>query len=364
MRLALIYLGRRGAGGKISIELARELRLRHEVIAILSKSAEHLGQWKEIPIRLLPVNTYNDVWQAIRSLFFPRQILSLALQIRSLKPDVLIFPMFHPWNGILQRLLKDIPSVIFVHDPQPHPDWTGRFYAGLENFSIHQASFCITMSYGLIDALKKRCGKDKPIAVIPIGPLNYGVSEPQQCAEVPRILFFGRIVPYKGLEVLLKAYTMVREKHPCQLLIAGEGDLISYREWLKNAPDIEVVNRWIPDEEIGSLFARSDIVVLPYTSASQSGIIPIAASFGLPVIATHTGGLPEQIEHGRSGLLVSPGDSKELADAILFLLENPDVAQRYGQALYQRFLQDFNWSLSTQRFENILADVIHAKGIK
>jgi len=215
MRLSFIYLGRRGAGGKISLELARELGLRHEVLAVISKSSEHLEQWQTASIGLMAVDTFQSLLQAIWSLLYPRKILQLIKEIRLFKPDILLFPMFHPWNPVIQWALQEIPSVVFVHDPRPHPDLSGWFYAHLENLSICRANTCIVMSSELREALEERCRKTISINVLPLGLLRYETHSPFPRRLVPRLLFFGRIVPYKGLEILLQAYEKIRSSKPC-----------------------------------------------------------------------------------------------------------------------------------------------------
>ncbi len=351
MRVALIYLGRHGAGGKISVELARHLSQRWQIVAVISRYAEHRREWSTIPCITLEVDTFQTALGAFCSLIDPRRIDQLAGQIRQFTPQVMLFPMMHPWNAVLQQRLADIPSVVFVHDPQAHPDLAGWFYEKLENCSIRRASRCVVLSESLVQHLVRRGVDRERIDVVPLGPLSYRHDNRSVALsrlgkredEIPTILFFGRIAPYKGLDVLLKAYLRLRKVMPCRLLIAGAGRLAPYRHLLKKAPDVELVHRWIAEEEIASLFIRSKLVVLPYTSASQSGVIPIAASFGLPVIATRVGGLEEQIEDGVSGWLVPPHDEQALADAMFAALGAPEEAAQRGAALRARYETYFGW---------------------
>ena len=125
---------------------------------------------------------------------------------------------------------------------------------------------------------------------------------------------------------------------------------------------MEILNRWIPEEEIGDLFARCDLVVLPYSSASQSGVIPIAASFALPVIATRTGGMVEQVEDGLSGWLIEAGDASALADAMRVALSQGDEARRRGQALKQRYATELSWERIAERLEKSLGLAAPARG--
>lgn len=364
MRIAVIYLGRRGAGGIISLELARHLGQAHQALAVLSAQAENLARWPAVQTERVEVDTFNNALGALASLLFPNQINSLAEQIRQSQPDVLLFPMFHPWNSRIQRILRDIPSVVFVHDPRPHPDLSGWFYEKLENASLRRASRCVVLSESLRPFLTRRGVDPSRVDVVPLGPFLFpsSVQPVNDQSRTPTLFFFGRIMPYKGLEILLDAFAKVRESTQCRLLLVGEGNLTPFKESLASLQDVEVVNRWIAEDEIADFFARSDLVVLPYTSASQSGVIPIAATFGLPVIATRTGGLAEQVEDGVSGWLVPPGDAEALAEAIAEALSEAGEARQRGQRLKDRYETLFGWEQVTRRVVKSLEMAAPARG--
>lgn len=133
------------------------------------------------------------------------------------------------------------------------------------------------------------------------------------------ILFFGLIRDYKGLDLLIEAISQLDESY--QLIIAGEsyGSFDKYTEQISKAnhPErIKVFNRYISDNEVPLFFSASDVCVLPYRSATQSGITSIAYHFELPLIATNTGGLSECIEKPGAGLMVPEISAKSIADTI------------------------------------------------
>ncbi len=364
MRVAIIYLGRRGAGGKITLEFARALSRGHEVFAFLSTQAENLQAWQSLPLQQTHVETYRGAASALATLLLPAQIQRLAGQIQSVRPDVLLFPMFHPWNSHLQKILARIPSLVFVHDPRPHPDLAGWFYEKLENLSIRRATRCAVLSETLKPHLARRGVGAAFVDVIPLGPFTYPPRVREPIGHPPTALFFGRIVPYKGIDTLLKAFDLLRATFDCRLILAGEGDLAPYADLLTNQPNVEIINRWIPEDKISDLFARCDLVVLPYSSASQSGVIPIAAAFGIPVIATRTGGMVEQVEDGLSGWLVEAGDASALADAMRVALSSNQEARRRGEALKERYATQFSWERIAERLEKILAMAAPARGLR
>ena len=363
MKIGIVYLGRKGAGGYITFELARNLSQQNETQAFLSDDSEYLSHWHASSLQYREFHTYKNAFQAALSLIFSTERIQIAQTIREISPDVLLFPMFHPWNMSIQKQLKHIPAVVFVHDPRPHPDMAGLFYAMLENISIRLASRCVIMSKQLIPALVKRGSSTEKIDVIPLALFDYAKKTAQmKPAAVPVILFFGRIVPYKGVDILLKAFSQVSRTVPCELLIVGEGNIGQFQSILNSMENVKVINRWISEDEIDTVFTQADLLVLPYSSASQSGVIPIAASFALPVIATNAGGIPEQIEAGESGWLVSPGSVDALADAIRDALENPDLAKQRGLALRNRFQEHFGWQAVTRLVEESLEKAQQARG--
>ena len=362
MRIAIVYLGRRGAGGKITLELARALNHGHEVFAFLSAQAENLHDWQSLPLQQAHVETYRGAASALASLLLPAQTQRLAQQIQNVRPDVLLFPMFHPWNSRLQNILAHFPAVVFVHDPRPHPDLAGWFYEKLENLSIRSATRCAVLSETLKPHLARRGVGAASIDVIPLGPFAYIPSAREKTDRPLTALFFGRIVPYKGIDTLLKAFALLRSTFDCRLILAGEGDLTPYADLLTNQPNLEIINRWIPENEIGNLFAGCDLLVLPYSSASQSGVIPIAAAFGIPVIATRTGGMVEQVEDGVSGWLVDAGDASALADAMRVALSEKDEARRRGEALKARYETQLSWERIAERLVKSLQMAAPARG--
>src|SRR6185503_972894 len=147
-----------------------------------------------------------------------------------------------------------------------------------------------------------------------------------------------------GLEVLLQAFERVaRRRKDIRLDVVGAGDMKPYSRLIETTPNIHVVNRWVDDAEVAPFFRQAAMAVLPYTTASQSGVIPLAASFRVPVVATTVGALPDQIRSGETGLLVSPNSVDELVEAIETLLDRPDLARQMGENLSRTTGESGNW---------------------
>ncbi len=165
-------------------------------------------------------------------------------------------------------------------------------------------------------------------------------------------LFFGRIEPYKGVQVLLAAFQQVsRTHHNCRLLIAGAGALPELANFTSGR--LVVINRFIKDAEVKSLFEQADAVILPYLSATQTGVIPLAYEFARPVICSDVGALSEMFIDGETGLMVPPGNVDSLAVAMQTLADNPEKATAMGKRARSFMAHTFSW--------NIVARHHHAK---
>ena len=365
MQIGIIYLGRRGSGGPISFELARHLTTYAQVFAVLSQQAESLDAWRASSLPWFEVPTYRSLPGAIWRWLNQTDLRRIAAQIRLRQPDVLIYPMFYTLNPFLQRHLGDLPSLVAVHDPVPHPGAADRAYHLLEDVSIRQATRCLIFSRRFTEDMQLRGARPGGIDYIPHGELSYyqRVAAPSFQPEPPpenTLLFFGRITAYKGLDVLLEAFHQVQMQRPARLLIAGAGDLHPYQRLIRATPGVELINRWIDEREVDGVFRQAKIAVLPYTSASQSGVLAIAASYALPVIASRVGGIPEQIVDGVNGLLVDPGSVEQLAHAMLRLLDDPQLAVRLGVNLAGEHQNQRSWSTIAEKVyaacENAIRD--------
>jgi glycosyltransferase involved in cell wall biosynthesis len=166
------------------------------------------------------------------------------------------------------------------------------------------------------------------------------------------VLFFGYVRAYKGLDTLLSAWPAVRARRPATLVVAGEfyEDEAPYRKLAEAAGDsVRLLSRYIPDAEVEALFKAADVVVLPYRSATQSGVTHVAYALGLPVITTDVGGLAETVIPGDTGLVVPPENPPALAEAIVKFFEAA-LAPRL-RAGVERVRGEHSWeALANQTF--------------
>lgn len=147
------------------------------------------------------------------------------------------------------------------------------------------------------------------------------------------ILFFGAARHHKGLEYLIRAQPIITRQVPwANILISAHGnELNRCRMMIKDDSKFEIHEGYASGEEMASLFQRASLVTLPYLSASTSGVLMIAYSFGKPVVATKVGCLPEYVKDGTTGILVDPANEEQLAEAIIRLLSDNTLRYRMGE---------------------------------
>ena len=261
-----------------------------------------------------------------------------AKAISQKKPDLLIFkywmPFFAPCFGTIARLVKRWTGakVLFICDNViPHERRIGdtaltRYaFAAVDSFVVQSA------------AVEKELQAFHPQARYELVPHPvyeiFGSLMPKEQArrelgirDERVILFFGYVRRYKGLHILLDAMPAILESVNVKLLVVGEfyDDEQKYRQQIaeKNLGErVFVHSDYVPNEEVSRYFSAADVVVLPYVSATQSGIVQIAYQFDKPVIATDVGGLAEVVLNERTGFIVKPEAPDEVANAVIRFYE-------------------------------------------
>jgi glycosyltransferase involved in cell wall biosynthesis len=168
------------------------------------------------------------------------------------------------------------------------------------------------------------------------------------------ILFFGFVRPYKGLSYLIEAMPRIIRNVDVNLLIVGEIWKGEEGYWeqtrrLGLEKHVRFINRYVPNEEVGLYFAASDLVVLPYVSATGSGVVQAALGCERPVVTTRVGCLPEVIDDGRTGYLVPPEDSRAIADAVVSFYAEEKEEEFRQNILKQR--ETFSWDRMVSTIE-------------
>jgi glycosyltransferase involved in cell wall biosynthesis len=226
--------------------------------------------------------------------------------IKAAQPDIVYFANFdQPYLNMLVCFLKKETTIIALHDVESHSQTAfGRLADLSRNILIRRFRFFHT--YSLIQQkLLEQKAPGKSVFRIPLPLIGFGdlpMAAPR--AGLTRFLFFGNILYYKGLDILLKAFRrLVSERPNVELTIAGR-----CKDWEENysllVEGVQQVNkqiRFIANEEIPGFFSNADYVVLPYRDTTQSGPLMIAYHYNVPVLASRAEGFREFFEEGVSG---------------------------------------------------------------
>lgn len=271
----------------------------------------------------------------------PFNIIRTANYIKREKPDMVIIQWWHPYFAPCYYLLTKFmgrQNLTFVcHNVFPH-----------ERFPLDKKLTRLTLKNGthFIVHAKEEAEELKQIMSNPDYRVTPHPSYNAFCfenmtkaqareklglsSEEKALLFFGFVRPYKGLKHLIKAMPKIKKNlENVKLLIVGEfrspEDKAAYINQIKALsavdPTLEaaviIKDEYTPDREVEKYLAACDMVVLPYESATQSGIVQIAYGFKRPVVVTNVGGLPDVVEDNRTGYVVPPQDENAIADAVI-----------------------------------------------
>ena len=323
----------RGGIAHYNALLAAALGAAHTVDTVTFK--------RQYPAFLFPGKTQQESGETVTAVPAPQLVDSInplnwvrvGRMIRDRRPDVLVFkywlPFFGPCFGTIARIVRSnkhtriicICDNVLPHERRPFDIAFTRYaFAAVDAFIVQSSA---------VERDLQRLLPRARYRLVPHPVYNiFGASGDKAEARLRLgitdervILFFGYVRRYKGLQVLLQAMPHLLARLPVRLLVVGEfyDDEQSYREQIRTLGIEHAVTlhaEYVPNERVGEFFSAADAVVLPYVSATQSGIAQIAYNFDCPVIATNVGGLAEVVIDGRTGYVVPPGDPASLAGAI------------------------------------------------
>ncbi len=345
MKIAILscFYPYRGGIAQFNANLFEELGRHHDVKAFNFK--------RQYPDLLFPGKTQyvtpddeavSIESQALLDTAGPLSYGRTARAIRAWDPDILVMRYWMSWFGpslgyVARHMNDRCRSVAILDNVIPHePHFFDRpltkyFLSSCDGF----ISMCSEVENDLLSF-----GTKKPHTVMP-HPLysHFGERMPREDAEralglMPgkkNLLFFGLIRKYKGLDILLRAFDTLPDDY--QLVIAGEpyGDFSEYAALIGASPArerIKLFDTYIPDSEVKFFFSASDAVVLPYRSATQSGVNALACNFGVPMIVTDTGSLRRTVEGRGTGLVVDKAEPEDVREGILSFFGTPGLREK------------------------------------
>ncbi len=331
LAILFAYWGRRGAGPTLTEAMVRAAQRDPALSVSLSfaRQGERSSELAALTSDPVAIDSFDSaVGALLATARLPALRRALVKEIKARKVQWVVTVMPHLWSGLLGSAAHEAGAryAVIVHDASAHPGEESWLLDRLARSEILASDLVIACSDHVARRLAARHGPI-PIATLFHPPFDFGATAHRQPRAAPqspaRLLFFGRILPYKGLGLLLDAFRRLQaDGPPCALSIVGDGRLDGLD---LSGPGITVDNRWIPEQEIPGVLDQADVLAAPYLEASQSGVIAAAQAAGLPVVATPVGGLIEQIAPERTGLIAEAVTPEAVADAIRRLISSPGL---------------------------------------
>jgi glycosyltransferase involved in cell wall biosynthesis len=327
MRVLVWQWGRFGAGPRVAVDFATGLNAVPGTDTVLSlSSAAEILHGKQRPRCELPVPTYATVAGYLGRLArAPVFVPWLARQIEVMKPAVALCAMPGPLDLLMLAALRrvEVPCAIVVHDADLHPGDGYMLQMTLQNRLVRRADAVVTLSDHVrrgLDAQGLARGKIMLSASLPPYMLPEPAPRPRAHGGKLRLLSFGRLLPYKGLDLLAESLASILPRDDLEVRVIGQGPESAALDALRRLPGVSVENRWVPEEEVGHLLSWADALVLSHREASQSGVAAAAVAAGRWVVATRVGGLVEQLQGASNAYLCDPAPDS-LAVALRCLLD-------------------------------------------
>lgn len=327
-RVLVWQWGRRGAGPRVAVDLAAALSELPDTIGLLSLSSQS-EQMKAAapPACALPYDTYSGlpgyIW---RLATIPARLPALRVALRRLAPDVAVCAMPAPLDLLMALALGSlgVPFYVVVHDADAHPGDGFPMQMTLQRLLVRRATGLVTLSGHIAQRLLDR-GEvgGRPMIRLQLPPFSFGPipPPPRQHGGALRLLFFGRLLPYKGIGLFADALQQLGHTE-IDVRVVGQGPETPSLDALRAMDRVQVENRWVPETEIGALLSWADAIVLSYTEASQSGVAAAAIAARRWVVATNVGGLAEQLQGEPLARICDP-NKESLAAAIVSLIDDP-----------------------------------------
>lgn len=351
--IAVISLGRKGAGPLFGLVLAEHLKHYYNVLLIYSNQSEISEKVHESGLDSIGIDTYNCTRELVYSMLYPIWILKLISIFKHYGIRRIFWPMMHPWTLYTSMFTRNLKPICVIHDVKPHKG--DSFIHSLNNKAVMNISYRVIVltRAGLNGITNTMYMKKTRIARLGLLNACREKSSSETCRK-KEILFFGRIEPYKNIGLLLDIYERVHKTDgSIKMTIAGYGDMSLWKDRIAACKGLRVINRWIENDELCGLFGNAALTLLPYSEASQSGIIPISYEFNTPVIASKCGGIPEQIENGKTGFVINTDDIDAYSRICTEVLNNSELADNLRKGITE-YKKKHSWEKIIMQYVSII----------
>jgi glycosyltransferase involved in cell wall biosynthesis len=357
--ILLIQWGRHGAGPLILYEIAKSLQGDQRVKAFISFSryADMYHELISLGLPSMKVRTYRNRFESVFSfLTLPLKALLIRRFIEERSIRLIISPMCHIHEPYIISYLKRSTGVRYIcaiHDAVSHPgDHISAPWHDSTIRNTANADAVLVFSEYTRRRMNEVIGTGVDMLTVPLGPMHTDWDAPKnrKWSDKMTLLFAGRVMDYKGISILLKAWPKISKRLPgATLMICGGGDWRSMEHELPIDGKVVLEREYVPEGRLRDLMLRADMVLAPYTEASQSGIIAIAQTHGIPVVCTSVGGLTEQVQDGVTGVVSVSVDGDAFAEAVIRLAVDESLYVRCSSSSVRVMQAERSWDLGMSK---------------
>jgi glycosyltransferase involved in cell wall biosynthesis len=356
-KICVLALRRRGGSVRYATAMIDHLQDLEKDVYVSSYCDE------TTPHAAIKVKTYHSGLSFILStmIFLPLLTLRLLPKLIRREYHILYLPYVHYWSFFFVPLFRifRVNIISTIHDGVPHVGdghWMDLFNARVCCRHSHRLVF---LSEYAKDRVQEKIGFKSESAVIPHGVLDAQTSSNTNSNEVLRsypnkfkLLFLGRILHYKGVDLLLEALPMLDPNKINGLTIAGKVD--KNLAIHQHTPQVSWIDRWLEPEEMNQLLADAHILVLPYREATQSGLVTLGISTNIPMVCTRVGALPEQLSEDEC--VFADAHPEGLANGLTKLMNDAELYEKCQSRLIEK-KKNLCWSKDGERLKSLFDSI-------
>lgn len=366
-RTLFVHWGRTGGGPRVLEEMTREFALRRPGDAAVSYNvdAENAAVMEHLGLPSVKVTTFSSALGVVLNL--PKMVRN-SFRVRSFVRRHAVSTVVCTMESVYQSLLvplllpRSVHYVFAVHDGAFHPGDANVVRRLNRWVELRRADSIVTFSESVAEVMRglDECRTTKIVSsVLPASDARGHEADVRHLpVDRPVVVgFFGRLVAYKGLELLLEAAELLSARGVSVIVkIVGNGERGRELAALPAPANVRWDVRWVPEDEVVPIVGSFDVLALPYTEASQSGVLAQALSLGVPSVATPVGGLAEQVTTTGAGVVASAVSAEAFADAVEALCTDRHTYARCSEGCLEAAAGSYSWTRFLDDLESVIED--------
>ncbi|MEM2772653.1 MAG: glycosyltransferase family 4 protein [Candidatus Pacearchaeota archaeon] len=359
-KLLLISLQKYGGGAIDALEISEALiknKFFHYIV--ISKQNEMVDKFNNNEYRIVfKIETFkSSIISFLINTFLKLKFVSLIKIIINIKPNYIFFTHRHPWQ-VFVLILKPFLRFRIIYSCHDNPfdpkELENKINLYIDKLLTKKSDILVVYSNFMKNDIERFIKKET--ILVPLGPYSQLGSFQKENFNTDKLVlgFWGRILPYKGVEILLKAFEYLKkDRLNLDLYILGKGEINEREKKLIEELDVKFINKWLSYEEIFEYIKKIDLMILPYTKATQSALISFCLAIHMPLIVSDAGGLKEFIDDGNTGFIFKSNDYNDLVQKIKIIYENKNLLKIFSENM-KNYKSKFDWSQNIVKLIEVL----------